>query len=255
MKAIILAAGVGSRMGAITRDFPKCLLEVQGGSILDTQVRAFRENDIEEIHIVLGHKAELVREVAEPLGLICWKNERYASTGMLESLYSAWDALEGDVIVSYGDTFLRPRVVGELVNSDAQLGLAAAPWIGQEAERVESAFQGEVELGLRKGSTKVLCRGNVVKRISKDIQSEPQCEVLEYIGVFKSSGESTSLLRQKVSSAVEQKLTAAAPSPSYLFSDLLKEGFLLTAVRIAADDYAECDYPEDWEQAKTTFCL
>ena len=60
MKAIILAAGRGSRMKSLTDEQPKCLIELRGKTLLEWQLGALREAGIAEIGIVTGYKRELL---------------------------------------------------------------------------------------------------------------------------------------------------------------------------------------------------
>ena len=60
MKAIILAAGRGSRMNELTYDKPKCLIEINGKTLLDWQLEAIKSVGINEIGIVTGYKREML---------------------------------------------------------------------------------------------------------------------------------------------------------------------------------------------------
>ncbi len=62
MKAIILAAGVGSRLGAITSEKPKCMVRVGSKPILGHQITAYVRAGIKDIIVVAGYKANAVRE-------------------------------------------------------------------------------------------------------------------------------------------------------------------------------------------------
>ena len=57
-RAIIMAAGIGKRMQPLTLEVPKPLVRVRGERMIDTVVRALRENGITEIHVVVGYKKE-----------------------------------------------------------------------------------------------------------------------------------------------------------------------------------------------------
>ena len=57
-KAIIMAAGLGSRLRPITLHTPKPLINVNGQRMIDTIIRALQDNGIDEIHIVVGYKKE-----------------------------------------------------------------------------------------------------------------------------------------------------------------------------------------------------
>ncbi len=89
MKAILLAAGRGSRMKELTDARPKCLLELRGKSLLDRQLEALRKAGISEIAIVTGYKRELLAD----RGLVEFHNPRWADTNMVSSLASAQEWL------------------------------------------------------------------------------------------------------------------------------------------------------------------
>jgi L-glutamine-phosphate cytidylyltransferase len=122
MRAIILAAGQGTRLGDLTRDKPKCMVELLGRPLLHHQVDALRAAGIHDIHVVAGYRAEKI----EHPGLIKHINPRYATTNMVATLFSApfEDGLEGDLIIAYGDIVYRPEVVRRLVACDAPICLA-----------------------------------------------------------------------------------------------------------------------------------
>lgn len=108
MRAIILAAGRGSRMGATGNDRPKCLVELEGKPLLDRQIAALRNGGVEEIGIVRGYRAEMLNFP----GLTYFDNERWAQTNMVMSLAEAAAWLKsGPVIVSYADIFYRAGLV------------------------------------------------------------------------------------------------------------------------------------------------
>ena len=105
-KAIIIAAGQGTRLRPVTDEMPKPLVPVNGVRLIDTTIRALRENGIKDIYIVVGYKKEQFYEVygAEPdIHLI--ENPRYAEGNNILSAYYAREFLpdsfviEGDIIV------------------------------------------------------------------------------------------------------------------------------------------------------------
>jgi choline kinase len=127
MKAIILAAGRGSRMNDLTEDRPKCLVELRGKTLLDWQLEALRIAGIKEIAIVTGYKRELLTD----WGLVEFHNRRWAETNMVSSLAAAKEWLETDsCIVSYSDIFYNPDIIELLMTSRASLSIAYDPnWL------------------------------------------------------------------------------------------------------------------------------
>lgn len=120
MKAIILAAGRGTRMKCLTEERPKCLVELRGKTLLDWQLLALRAAGISEIGIVTGYK----RELLAPLGLVEFHNPRWAQTNMVSSLACAEEWLESEAcIVSYSDIFYDATAVSALMDCEARLAV------------------------------------------------------------------------------------------------------------------------------------
>ena len=114
-RAVILAAGRGSRMGHLVDDRPKCLVALEGKTLIERQIAALRRGGVDEIAVVRGYRAEMI----DCPGLYYFANERWAETNMVMSLAAAAPWLRsGPVIVSYADIFYR---------SESIRGLAAAP--------------------------------------------------------------------------------------------------------------------------------
>lgn len=127
MKAIILAAGRGSRMKNLTEERPKCLVELRGKALLDWQLEALRAAGVTEIAIVTGYKRELLAN----RGLVEFHNSRWAETNMVSSLACAQDWLQAEpCIVSYSDIFYSPVAVKSLMECHASLAVTYDPnWL------------------------------------------------------------------------------------------------------------------------------
>ena len=127
MKAIILAAGRGTRMKDLTDDRPKCLVELRGRALLDLQLEAVLEAGVEEIAVVTGYR----REMLASRGLTEFYNSRWAETNMVSSLACAEDWLKLEpCIVSYSDIFYGSYAVKSLMKSGAPLALTYDPnWL------------------------------------------------------------------------------------------------------------------------------
>ena len=124
MKAIILAAGRGSRMKKLTDDQPKCLLEINGKPLVKWQIAAIRQSKIEEIGIVTGYK----REMLENLGLFEFHNNRWYETQMVYSLCCANKWLEQtSCIVSYSDIFYETSAISSLIESTEEIAITYDP--------------------------------------------------------------------------------------------------------------------------------
>ena len=92
MKAIILAAGRGSRMKNLTSDKPKCLVKLHGKPLLEWQLDSMNKSGISEIAVVTGYKNEMLSSY----NLVEFHNSYWASTQMVSSLACASEWLEND---------------------------------------------------------------------------------------------------------------------------------------------------------------
>jgi choline kinase len=156
MKAVILAAGRGSRMGPLGGDRPKCMVELEGKPLIERQIAALRQGGVSEIGVVRGYRAETI----DLPGLTWFTNERWAETNMVMSLAAAAAWLRsGPVIVSYADIFYRGELVRGLTDAPGELVIAydrawrrlwtrrfADPLADAETFRIDTAGQ-LVEIG------------------------------------------------------------------------------------------------------------
>lgn len=123
-RAIILAAGRGSRMQSLSAGQPKCLVEVRGKALLQWQIDALRAGGIAEIAIVTGYR----REMLVAAGLVEFHNPRWAETNMVASLECARPWLEETpCIVSYSDIFYGCAAVESLLRCEAPLAVTYDP--------------------------------------------------------------------------------------------------------------------------------
>lgn len=120
-RALILAAGQGTRLRPLTNDKPKCLVPLLGKSLLERQVMTLRKSGVDDIHIVTGYRSDQI----EALGFDTSKNLRFASTNMVESLFSALSFIEkeGDLIIAYGDIVYNTTNLETLLACDDEIGL------------------------------------------------------------------------------------------------------------------------------------
>ena len=108
MKAIILAAGIGSRLRPLTNNIPKCLVEVNNKSIIEYQIDAYLEAKVEEIIIITGylskHLVEFIQKKYKSENIKFIENKNYNDTNNMYSLYLAKDyLLDKNFILSNAD--------------------------------------------------------------------------------------------------------------------------------------------------------
>lgn len=123
MKAIILAAGRGSRMGGLTSDQPKCMTLLGGKPLVQWQLDALRDGGIDEVAIVRGYLAETFS-----LPVHYFDNRRWAQTNMVLSLAQARPWLgETPCVVSYSDIVYGHNSVARLVAAEGDIVITYDP--------------------------------------------------------------------------------------------------------------------------------
>ncbi len=150
-KVVILNSGTGSRMGELTADKPKCLVEIAPfETILSRQVRALKDLGLQDILVTTGPFAEKIRDHLEGsfagINFDYVNNPRYAETNYIYSLLLAGDRLNGDVLLMHGDLVFDPAVLEKLLQSSHEDAVLVNPYV----EQPEKDFKAEIEGGLVK---------------------------------------------------------------------------------------------------------
>ena len=128
-RALILAAGQGTRLRPLTDDRPKCLVELGGRALLTRQLGALSACGVEEVTVLTGYREDLIR-AAHP-DVEVRHNTAYATTNMVVTLFCAADRMGADanLLVVYGDVLFEPRVVRALLVGSGEVSLAVnARW-------------------------------------------------------------------------------------------------------------------------------
>ena len=122
MKALILNSGLGSRMGVLTSEHPKCMTEVSTTeTILSRQLKLIAEAGIEEVVITTGYYDGVLvnycNSLELPLHFTFVKNPIYDQTNYIYSIYCAKEYLDDDIILMHGDLVFEGEVFDRLVSS------------------------------------------------------------------------------------------------------------------------------------------
>lgn len=105
MRAILLAAGMGTRLRPITLETPKPLIEIKGETMIERQIKALKEIGIEEIIVVTGYLKEKFDFLKEKYGVKTVHNDMYDKYNNIYTMYLVKDYLK-DAYVIEGDIYL-----------------------------------------------------------------------------------------------------------------------------------------------------
>ena len=221
MKAIFIAAGQGSRLGDITKDLPKPLIDVNGKSIIQRQIDLLRQNNIHEIIIVTGYKKE--KFTFENIEYV--HNPLYREQEQVGSLMSARSKFTDDILVMFGDIIFDEKILQQILNSKGE----------------------------------IIKDGKVIQISAKNIEVKNDNDIGELLGLMKLSTKGSEILieqYEKLENSHTGKFHDAASLKKAKFVDILQElislGIIITPVYIEGK-WCEIDTPYDLKRAKNIF--
>ena len=113
-KALIIAAGLGSRLKKHTTNLPKCMLDFGGKTLLQRQLDSYKKCGIKDISLVKGYKKEKINYK----GIKYFENTDFKNNNILNSIFYAEKIINGNIIISYSDILFESNVVKRLLESD-----------------------------------------------------------------------------------------------------------------------------------------
>jgi L-glutamine-phosphate cytidylyltransferase len=248
LKAIIIAAGVGSRLGDLTKNLPKPLLDVNGKSILEHQIELFHKFGIKDIVIVTGHKKEKFR--FRDVKYI--HNPNYLNVEQADSLMSARNEIVGDVLVSFGDIIFDELVLKQLLQFDGELILATD-------QEWEESYQIRTENSAKFSDFVAIKNNQIIKFFKNSEEFLGKCDIVEFIGLMKLSEIGSRKIIQKYENLEKThkgKFHYASSFEKAKIIDVLEE-LRLNDMEIKTQNvngcWCEIDTKQDLEIAKKIF--
>ncbi len=247
MKAIIIAAGQGSRLSPATDDKPKCLLEVEGKTIMQRQLEVLKQCGINDIVVVRGYKGEML----DYQGIQYCENTDYKNNNVLRSLFYAESEMNDEFVFSYSDILFEQEVLENLLQNQAEISLVIdTDWLVHYEHRYQHPIE-EAEL--------VMVENNRITKIGKDVV-KPQEAYGEFIGLARFSKSGAEILRSNYRRAANQYRNrpfqqAASLQKAYLtdmIQELIDTGCVISNVDIRGG-WIEIDTQEDFERAQRLF--
>ena len=175
LKVILLVAGEGKRLRPHTLDKPKCMVQIDGISLIDRQMKILNAEGLDDILMIGGYKADMLKR----RGVRLKTNLRYHETNMVWTLFCAEEELTGDVIVSYGDIVYSRDILRQLINSNSDISVT----IDKDWEKYWSARN---ENPLDDAETLKLSEDGKILEIGKKPESIDEIDG-QYMGLMKFS--------------------------------------------------------------------
>ena len=183
-KALIIAAGLGSRLKKHTENLPKCMLDFGGKTLLQRQLESYKQNGIKDIALVRGYKKEKINYK----DIKYFENKDYKNNNILNSIFYAEKVINGNIIISYSDILFDKSVVERTLKSDHDISVVVdIDWRGY--------YVGRKDHPISEAENVIFNSNNEVEKIGK-INTGNQEVHGEFIGMIKLSNRGTEIFKE-----------------------------------------------------------
>ena len=183
IKALIIAAGLGSRLKKHTENLPKCMLDFGGKTLLQRQLDAYKRFGINDVSLIRGYKKEKIKYK----GIRYFENTDYKNNNILNSIFYAEKVINGNIIISYSDILFDSSVVQRALDSDHDISVVVdIDWRGY--------YVGRKDHPISEAENVIFNSNNEVEKIGK-INTGNQEVHGEFIGMIKLSNRGTEIFK------------------------------------------------------------
>lgn len=225
MKALLMAAGKGTRISRYIEGKPKCTVNIGGISLIEYTIKELISHGITEIGMVLGYRSEVIKELLKDYDITYFNNYFYDVTNSIASAWFAKGFLEGDMLMMNADVYLEPELFEEVLKEKK------SPVLFSDSSRKEEA------------DYKFYYEGNELIKFGKELTGEDVSG--EYIGAAKIESAFVDKYIERLTELI------AEGSHGMWWEDVLYSFVKDRAVYvkdIKGKFWAEVDYIEDYER-------
>lgn len=225
MKALLMAAGKGTRISRYIEGKPKCTVNIGGTSLIEYTIKQLISHGITEIGMVLGYRSEVIKELLKDYDITYFNNYFYDVTNSIASAWFAKDFLSGDMLMMNADVYLEPELFEEVLKDKN------SPVLFSDSSRKEEA------------DYKFYYEGNELIKFGKELSGEDISG--EYIGAAKIEAAFVEKYMERLTELI------ADGNHGMWWEDVLYSFVTDRAVYvkdIKGKFWAEVDYIEDYER-------
>ncbi len=182
MKVIIMAAGIGARLNSILGDKPKCLLTINGQTLIGRIIDLFHQRNIHDITVVTGYNSHLIHQELEGCEVKYFHNPFYQVTNSIASLWLARELLTEDTILMNADLFFEEEILDLALEQSKDCVMLS------DCTRIENA---DFRFGVQ---------GDRIFKTGNQLQNhETDCE---YVGIVRIDGRFISTFKNRLSQMI-----------------------------------------------------
>jgi choline kinase len=241
MKALMLAAGVGNRLGKASQDRPKCLLQFHEKSLLQRHIEILAKYGIPELTIVVGYRSELIQAEIDKMKANSWVKTIYNADYCQGSVISFAKLREGfngteDVLIMDADVLYDDRIIAKLIDT-----------------KIANCFLLDRGFEMGEEPVKLCVKNNYLTEFRKQLEPNLEYETIgESVGFFRFSGTMAKKLFDRADSYI-QVSKYDAPYEEIIRDLLLTDPTSFGYEDVTGIPWIEIDFPEDIQRAKAKF--
>ena len=183
-KALIIAAGLGSRLKKHTENLPKCMLDFGGKTLLQRQLDSYKKCGIKDISLIRGYKKEKINYK----GIKYFENKDYKENNILNSIFYGEKVINGNIIISYSDILFDSSVVQRTLDSNHDISVTVdIDWRGY--------YVGRKDHPISEAENVIFNSNNEVQKIGKINKGSEEIHG-EFIGMIKLSNRGTEIFKE-----------------------------------------------------------
>ena len=183
-KALIIAAGLGSRLKKHTENLPKCMLDFGGKTLLQRQLDVYKKCGVSDISLIRGYKKEKINYK----NIKYFDNKDFKKNNVLNSIFYAEKIINGNIIISYSDILFDSVAVKRLLNSDHDISVVVdIDWRGY--------YVGRKDHPITEAENVIFNSNNEVEKIGKINKGNDDVHG-EFIGMIKLTDRGAKIFKQ-----------------------------------------------------------
>jgi len=179
MKAIIIAAGRGKRLGSFTKNTPKPLVDINGSSFFNNTIQKLKHIGISDISAIIGYKKEQFKVFKD---IKFYENNNWENNNILHSLFCVKEYMNDDLIISYADIWFHKEPFEKLINTTDDISICVDnDW--------ESYYIGRTEHPISQAENVLYDDKGKIYKIGKHIYQDKNKKLKtgEFMGLMKIS--------------------------------------------------------------------
>ena len=226
--AVVIAASKGEQLQHLTKNKPKCMLDIHGKPLLERLTSTLKKDNIGKITVVSGYKSKAIESELNLSNVNIIVNKEYNKNNELYSLYKAASEIKENCIISYGDIIFRKYILDALLSFENDIVIVVDALFKKKKKDYEKdlvicdrPFTGNYLLEKKPASLKCICL------------DEKKCKVDgQWIGLIKTNIKGSEIIKDELKILSKQKKFNSLTIPD-LFNSLIKKKKKISVLYIA----------------------